>query len=153
MNNFFINSEYCSECVCLGKTVGNGVPNALVGNGFCNDDTNNVECNYDGGDCCENVKTDYCSECNCYLQMSCATGNPPLSVGDGICNDESNIKDCMFDGLDCCGLDFHQDGYYDDYFDFDPITTLCTDCICQGMFIPFSTNGFFAFSLPSENWL
>ena len=23
----------------------------LVGNGFCNDETNNAECNYDGGDC------------------------------------------------------------------------------------------------------
>ena len=82
MHNFFINSEYCSECVCLGKTVGNGVPNALVGNGFCNDDTNNVECNYDGGDCCENVKTDYCSECNCYLQMSWGTSHKifPLAL-------------------------------------------------------------------------
>ena len=24
----------------------------LVGNGFCNDETNNADCNYDGGDCC-----------------------------------------------------------------------------------------------------
>ena len=25
---------------------------ALVGNGFCNDETNNADCNYDGGECC-----------------------------------------------------------------------------------------------------
>ena len=25
---------------------------ALVGNGFCNDETNIADCNYDGGDCC-----------------------------------------------------------------------------------------------------
>ena len=44
-----------------------GCPNvAFVGNGFCNDETNIAECNYDGGDCCLiNVNTDSCSECNC----------------------------------------------------------------------------------------
>ena len=25
---------------------------ALVGNGFCDEEINNSECNYDGGDCC-----------------------------------------------------------------------------------------------------
>ena len=24
----------------------------MVGDGICNDETNNLECNYDGGDCC-----------------------------------------------------------------------------------------------------
>ena len=39
---------------------------ALVGNGFCNDETNNADCNYDGGDCCLiNINTDSCSDCNC----------------------------------------------------------------------------------------
>ena len=44
-----------------------GCPNvAFVGNGFCNDETNIAECNYDGGDCCLiNVNTDSCSDCNC----------------------------------------------------------------------------------------
>ena len=37
----------------------------LVGDGFCNHETNNLDCNYDGGDCCVNVNTDFCSECNC----------------------------------------------------------------------------------------
>ena len=37
----------------------------LVGDGFCNNETNNFECNYDGGDCCVNVNTDLCSDCNC----------------------------------------------------------------------------------------
>ena len=36
-----------------------------VSNGFCNDEANIADCNYDGGDCCVNVNTDYCSECNC----------------------------------------------------------------------------------------
>ena len=37
----------------------------MVGNGVCNDDTNIANCDYDGGDCCVNVHTDSCSECNC----------------------------------------------------------------------------------------
>ena len=27
--------------------------------------TNHLGCNYDGGDCCVNVNTDSCSDCNC----------------------------------------------------------------------------------------
>ena len=45
--------------------MGNGVPNVLVGDGYCNDVTNNQQCNFDGGDCCVNVNTDYCSNCSC----------------------------------------------------------------------------------------
>ena len=38
----------------------------IVGDGFCNDETNNAECNYDHGDCClSNMNTDHCSECAC----------------------------------------------------------------------------------------
>ena len=34
--------------------LGSGCDNAaLVGNGFCNDETNNPDCNFDGGDCYE----------------------------------------------------------------------------------------------------
>ena len=37
-----------------------------VGDGYCDDVTNNMACNYDGGDCCgDNVNTNYCSECQC----------------------------------------------------------------------------------------
>ena len=37
-----------------------------VGDGYCDDVTNNMECNYDGGDCCgDNVNIQYCSECQC----------------------------------------------------------------------------------------
>ena len=37
-----------------------------VADGYCDDVTNNAECNYDGGDCClDPVNTQYCSECIC----------------------------------------------------------------------------------------
>ena len=38
-----------------------------VDNGLCNDEANNAECNYDGGDCCGDcVNTEHCAECICH---------------------------------------------------------------------------------------
>ena len=74
----------------------------MVGNGFCNDETNNPDCNYDGGDCCVvNTNTSACSECGCHLIETCAAGYHPL-VGNGLCNDVTNIPECDDDGGDCC---------------------------------------------------
>lgn len=72
----------------------------LVGNGICNDDTNIIECNYDGGDCCGSciVKT-HCLVCLC-LQNH--TDSNPL-IGNGYCNDDTNNAECHYDGGDCCG--------------------------------------------------
>ena len=112
-----INTDYCTNCTCIGNVIGNGVPNALVGDGFCNDETNNADCNYDHGDCClSNVNTDHCSDCTCYHQETCAAGFHPPSIGDGFCNDETNNVECNFDGGDCCGSCINTDR--------------CTDCTC-----------------------
>ena len=91
-------TEYCTECECYHDINSNGIPNALVANGFCNDETNNLECNYDGGDCCGCVLTDYCSDCQCLGGGAPSNSN----VGNGICNDEINNEDCNYDGGDCC---------------------------------------------------
>ena len=50
------------------KSTGCGSTNThWIGDGFCDDETNNVGCNFDGGDCCvTNVNTNYCTECTCY---------------------------------------------------------------------------------------
>ena len=75
---------------------------ALVGNGFCNDETNNADCNYDGGDCCVvNPNTIACSECGCHFLETCAAGYHPL-VENEVCNDDTNILECDYDGGDCC---------------------------------------------------
>ena len=88
---------------------------ALVGNGFCNNETNNEYCNYDGGDCCTiNANIIPCSECVCHLVETCAAGYHPL-VGNGFCNDDTNIVECDYDGGDCCGC---------------VITEHCEDCAC-----------------------
>ena len=88
----------------------------MVGNGFCNDETNNPDCNYDGGDCCVgNANTNPCSECVCHLIETCAAGYHPL-VGNGFCNDDANIAECDYDGGDCCGYNITSEH--------------CTECIC-----------------------
>ena len=75
---------------------------ALVGNSFCNDETNNPDWNYDGGDCCVvDGDTIACSDCSCHLIETCAAGYHPL-VGDGFCNDDTNVAECDYDGGDCC---------------------------------------------------
>ena len=74
----------------------------MVGNGVCEDETNNQDCNYDGGDCCVvNANTVSCSECVCHLIATCAAGYHSL-VGNGFCNDDTNIAECNYDGGDCC---------------------------------------------------
>ena len=99
-----INSAYCTECACIQSQVyGNGsISNALVGNGFCNDETNNPYCSYDGGDCCGPcLNVDQCSECVCFSGSNGTEITNPV-VGNSICNDETNIAECNFDGGDCC---------------------------------------------------
>ena len=89
----------------------------LIGDEFCNDLTNNVECNYDGGDCCVDINNEFCTDCTCYLIENCAAGFTPSVVGDGFCNDETNSANCNYDGGDCCGYTVNTD--------------FCSDCICH----------------------
>ena len=91
----------------------------LIGDGYCNDEVNILDCGYDGGDCCLSlVITDYCTNCTCHLLETCAAGFLPLSVGDGFCNDETNNVHCYYDGLDCCRSPINTDS--------------CSDCLCHG---------------------
>ena len=47
-------------CVGAGGTL------SWNGDGFCDDQNNNEACEFDGGDCCgDNVKTQYCTQCQC----------------------------------------------------------------------------------------
>ena len=72
------------------------------GDGYCNDETNNEHCNYDGGDCCGScVNKQYCSQCACLGGDTDSNVTNPL-VGDGYCQDETNNADCGYDGGDCC---------------------------------------------------
>ena len=47
-------------------TTGPGCNVGWTGDNYCDDINNNMECGYDGGDCCGcDVNTDYCTECQC----------------------------------------------------------------------------------------
>ena len=89
-----------------------------INDGYCNDETNIPECNYDGGDCCGScINTDYCTNCTCIGNVI-GNGIPNPLVGDGFCNDETNNAGCYYDGLDCCRS---------------PVNTeLCSNCTCHG---------------------
>ena len=76
----------------------------MVGNGNCNDEANNFNCAYDGGDCCGSLtNTENCYNCTCYHKETCASGVDHPLVGNSVCNDETNVEECDFDGGDCCG--------------------------------------------------
>ena len=54
----------------------------FVGDGFCDDQNNTPFCFFDGGDCCFNVTTDFCSECNCFQGTICIDGkNLQINLG------------------------------------------------------------------------
>ena len=90
----------------------------LIGDCFCNDEANNDNCNYDGGDCCGyNINTDYCSDCKCYHNEACVAGTHPF-VGDGFCHDDTNNANCSYDGGECCGSCV--------------LKNHCTHCACLG---------------------
>ena len=81
----------------------------MVGDGVCNDESNNPECSYDGGDCCSNPDG-YCDDVNnnevCFFDggdccESNVNGNQNW-IGDSRCDDINNNLACTYDGGDCC---------------------------------------------------
>ena len=107
----------------------------LIGDGYCNDETNILDCGYDGGDCCGScVITDYCTKCECNANIT-ENEIPNALVGNGYCNDVTNNQECNFDGGECCLSDV--------------ITDYCTNCTCHlletcaaGFFPPSVGDGF-----------
>ncbi|CAM9810371.1 unnamed protein product, partial [Ectocarpus sp. 12 AP-2014] len=106
---------------CYGDEGSNPYPSCedivLVGNGYCDLDSNIEECGYDGGDCCECTCEDEWAICGpnyaCIDPDASCFGdegsNPfPLCdqsvglLGDGYCSLDANKEDCGYDGGDCC---------------------------------------------------
>ena len=88
----------------------------LIKNGICNDESNNEDCNYDGGDCCGVCITkDHCSEGACIggsPDIHASDGLANVLVGNGFCNDETNKEDCDYDGGDCCASNIFLQSYW-----------------------------------------
>merc|ERR1711934_403825 len=106
---------------------------------WCDDENNNADCNWDGGDCCGDVNTNYCTDCTCLdpefstTTTTTTTTEPPMTgcgsphwATDQWCDDENNNADCNYDGGvlntenckwdggDCCGANVN--------------TNYCSDC-------------------------
>ena len=127
-----VETTYCTVCECIGGGNGGGGIATIspliceypqwASDGFCDDETNTEECDFDGGDCClEEPITTACQECECheigtcmhrvwhfssseiiYLLLSDLECVYPLWVADGFCDDVTNTEECGFDGGDCC---------------------------------------------------
>ena len=141
-----VNRDFCSDCKCYKVSCAAGiVPHPMVGDGFCNDEANHFECNYDGGDCCGScVVKLYCLDCEC-LGGDAGNGVTSPSIGDGICHEENKIADCNYDGLDCCSFstDLIGDGFCNDETNIPDcnydggdccgscvVKLFCSDCEC-----------------------
>ena len=70
----------------------------LVANGVCNDESNNGDCHFDGGDCTTTQAT-----------TSGTSGCNSGWIGDNFCDDINNNMDCSYDGGDCCGCNVNTD--------------------------------------------
>ena len=80
-----VDTSFCTQCQCLDPDFSTTTPQSTMqsstsqstiasgcyntdyqGDGFCDDENNNANCEYDGGDCCgDNVDTSYCTQCQC----------------------------------------------------------------------------------------
>merc|ERR1712072_380311 len=63
---------FCTDCECKDPNHKPDRPESpcgspqWFGDNFCDDDNNNEECGWDGGDCCgDDIQTDYCNDCDC----------------------------------------------------------------------------------------
>ena len=50
--------------ISTNQIVCNGKPD-WIDDGYCDDGNNNEECEWDGGDCCDNANFQFCSACLC----------------------------------------------------------------------------------------
>ena len=110
-----VSTWFCWACECLdpeeqeGDGGGCGSPQ-WKGDNYCDDDNNNAECEWDGGDCCgDGISILLCSACECLdpdfndtlLPSGCII---PSWAGDNSCDDINNNEECNWDGGDCCGF-------------------------------------------------
>ena len=114
----------------------------FLGDGFCDDQNNVSNCEYDHDDCCrlnDPYAHNYCEICLCKSNET----NYPISfetkptslettpsslqdclshyLGDGLCDDQNNFSSCKYDNGDCCV----KSGYENVWNDF------CTECLCK----------------------
>ncbi len=77
--------EFCDECTCKDLVehhhVGDGVASPVacmepwISDGYCDDENNFEECDFDGNDCCQPYGSDlwnkFCTDCQCHQKYIC----------------------------------------------------------------------------------
>ena len=59
-------SQWTNKDLILKKTGCSSNNPGWIGDGWCDDETNNEACDFDGGDCCGGIiDPNYCTECLC----------------------------------------------------------------------------------------
>ena len=127
-----INDTFCQKCLChQGKGANlfsqpteyknafsdliemekldfdNRCKSLYIGDGMCDDENNNEQCQYDLGDCCrpQIFPFQVCQECLCLKEESKDYEVCPgflLAKGDNVCDDFMNNPECDYDDHDCC---------------------------------------------------
>ncbi len=117
-----------------------GEPGYIFSSGILNSkqNTNSMECGYDGGDCIEfNAKYP-----NCHVPH-------PYRVGDGFCHQHFNHSDCDFDGGDCIGVEKEFNRKYPDCKVPDPSLIGDGKCNRREKFAPAETDIFYTVQTPN----
>ena len=118
--------DHCTLCECKDPEFQNHINQTItdchnpswVGDGHCDDENNNPECDFDGGDCCLDEDHKHYKICDCKDPNHTHTEicSKPMWIGDGNCDDENNFKECDYDDGDCCSDTKHLH---------------CTECLCK----------------------
>ena len=78
----------CPLQVCNKTTDFKGCKDSnLVGDGYCHDEANKIQCAFDGGDCCYScVNKEFCKQCLCINENGDEdiTLGSEINVGSGI---------------------------------------------------------------------
>ena len=84
----------------------------MFGDGYCDRELNNPECEYDGGDCCSSARPDWGKHCGDGCDCLDPRDNPKPAnckneqfaelAGNDVCNNELNNPECRYDDGDCC---------------------------------------------------
>ena len=85
------------------------------GDGWCDDDNNHNGCEFDGGDCCCGNKN-YCSKCECLIQVNCLDNTTASSIISPIVTTSTNPPTALEYGiyskfLKITGFIFHKNQY------------------------------------------
>ncbi len=82
-----------------------GCVTGTVGDGVCHPACNNVECDYDGGDCQPRpTVTSAVQAATSNNNNYCATGCLPFLLGDGVCQNACDVPACSYDNGDCLAV-------------------------------------------------